>query len=172
MIPVIEVESILISSTGQAVTVTSTGSKLGLDVNVLGGVVQVRLTGDNLRYSKMSEDVLLTNGSYDTVYSLTSTGKVIWAQCRLSNNDVDIKVTVDSNIIIYGFNLNDLYANYDLDAAVLPSPPDFIHTYKQGKGILLTFPGGLEFDYEFKIELKANQTNVYLNRGMVVRAVS
>ena len=195
MIPIIEVEAILYSSTGVALLVdTSSGAQavrlvgaegLGvttkdesgeygagarsLDVNVRSSIGHVRLTGANLQYETMTTDQALTNGVYDTVYNNTSTGQVLWTRCVVTNNDVNIKVTVDDNIVINDFNLQELYKDYAIDTAD-PSinGMDFIHTEKQGKIIVLTFPSGIEFSNYFKIELKANQTGIYMSRGLVV----
>ena len=200
MIPVIEVEAILYSSTGVALLVdTSSGAQAvrlvgaegigvttkdesaeyggdtrSLDVNVRSGIVQVRLTGENLRYEEMTKDQALTNGSYITVYEhTTSTGsqKIIWAKCIFDNNNINVTITVDDNIIIDDFYLDELYRDYEMDTS-LPGVVelDFIHTEKQGKVLVLNFPGGMEFTDYFKIEVKANQTGLEMIRGLVVRS--
>lgn len=144
-----------------------------LDVNIRSGIVQVKLSGENLRYEELSKDVALTNGSWDTVYNRTTDiGKIIWVMMRFTNNNVDIKVTVDGNVIIDTINLNELYSDYELDVGTLPNAPDFIHTFKQGKGVMLSFPGGLEFETSFKIEVRANGINYKMARGLVVRALT
>jgi len=201
MTPVVEVEAILInSSTGDVLLVdTSSGSLairivgsegLGvttkdeseeygegvrsLDCNIKSGIVQVKLTGENLRYEEMTKDQNLTNGSYDTIYNIsTSTRpqKIIWARCVFDNNNINIKVTVDDNLIMDGFYLDELYRDYELDTSIPGvADLDFIHTESQGKVLVLTFPGGMEFTDYFKIEAQANQTNLTLERGMVVRS--
>jgi len=202
MIPVIEVEAILYSSTGVALLVdTDSGAQAirlvgaegigvttkdesedypagtrSLDVNVRSGIVQVKLTGENLRYEEMTKDQALTNGAYVTIYEIsTSTGaqKIIWTRNIFNNNNVNIKVTVDDSVIINDFYLDELYRDYEMDTS-LPGVTelDFIHTEKQGRVLVLNFPGGMEFEDYFKIEAKANQTNLKMQRGLVVRSES
>ena len=200
MIPIVEVEALLISSTGEILLVDTdsgaiaarlvgaeglgittkdesgeygTGSR-SLDVNVRSGVGHVRLTGDNLHYNEMTKDQSLTNGSYIAVYNgVTSTGtqKILWAKCVFSNNDINVTITVDDNVIIDDFHLDELYRDYEMDTAVSSIIPlDYIHTEKQGKILVLTFPGGIEYSDYFKIEAKANQANIDMHRGLIVRS--
>lgn len=144
-----------------------------LDVNIRSGIVQVKLSGENLRYEKMTEDQNLTNGSYITIYEKTATTieKMIWARCVFSNNNVNVKLTVDSNIVVDDFHLQELYSDYQLDTS-LPgiTELEFIRTEKQGRILVLTFPNGMEFDTSFKIEAKANANNITMDRGMIVRS--
>lgn len=200
MIPVVEVEAILITSTGEIVLIdTSTGAiaarlvggdgigvttkdesddydpgTRSLDVNIRSGIVQVKLTGENLRYIEMDKDQELTNGVYDTIYQITtSTGsqKLIWARALFSNNNVNITVTVDGNAIIDDFYLDELYRDYEIDTSIPGvAELDFIHTEKQGRVLVLNFPGGMEFGDIFKIEAKANQANIDMKRGLIVRS--
>ena len=67
--------------------------------------------------------------------------------------------------------MDELYRDYEIDTS-LPGivELDFIHTEKQGKVLVLNFPGGMEFTDYFKIEAKANQANLEMSRGLVVRA--
>ena len=200
MIPIVEVEALLISSTGEILLVDTDSGAIAarlvgaeglgvttkdesedyaagtrsLDVNVRSGIVQVKLTGENLRYEEMTKDQALTNGAYVTVYNeVTSTGaqKVIWARCVFTNNNINITVTVDSSIIIDDFYLDELYRDYEIDTS-LPgvTPSEFIHTEKQGRVLVLTFPGGMEYTDYFKIEAKANQGNLEMSRGLIVRS--
>jgi len=202
MIPVVEVEALLISSTGDILLVDTDSGALAmrivgaegigvttkdesedypagtrsLDVNVRSGIVQVKLTGENLRYEEMTKDQALTNGAYVTIYEIsTSTGaqKIIWTRNIFNNNNVNIKVTVDDSVIINDFYLDELYRDYEMDTS-LPGVTelDFIHTEKQGRVLVLNFPGGMEFEDYFKIEAKANQTNLKMQRGLVVRSES
>jgi hypothetical protein len=200
MIPIVEVEALLISSTGDILLVDTDSGAIAarlvgaegigvttkdeseeysagtrsLDVNVRSGIVQVRLTGENLRYEEITKNQSLTNGSYITIYEhTTSTGsqKIIWTRCVFNNNDINIRVTVDSNIVMDNFYLDELYRDYEIDTS-FPGVEglDFIHTEKQGKVLVLNFPGGMEFTDYFKIEAKANQTNLEMTRGLVVRS--
>lgn len=153
------------------------GGIYSLNVNVRSGIVQVELTGQNLKYDKMTENQALTNGSYITVYNNTDGGKILWAWCVVNNNNINIRVTVDGAVIINDFNLNDLYSNYFLDTnssifggSAIPDLPDFITTLRQGRIVMLQFSTyGLKYDTGFKIELKANRNNLRLTRGLVVR---
>ena len=200
MIPIVEVEALLISSTGEILLVDTDSGAIAarlvgaegigvttkdesedyvagvrsLDVNVRSGIVQVKLTGENLRYEEMTKDQALTNGAYVTMYNeTTSTGaqKVIWARCVFSNNNINITVTVDDNVIIDDFYLDELYREYEIDTSIPGvAPSEFIHTEKQGRVLVLTFPGGMEYTDFFKIEAKANQINLEMSRGLIVRS--
>lgn len=181
MIPVIEVESLLISSTGQIITTTSTGAKLGLDVNVLGGNMVGIGVGYQLRYDKMINDQNLIKDSYVTVYSTSVPGKIHSLAIKLKNNDVDVRLTVDSVSVMNGINCYDIYANFGLDSGDVgglfstkgPSQvPRFIYTYEQGKGFILEFPGALIFNTSFVVELKSYVSSNKLNRGIIVRSIS
>ena len=104
----------IVGSEGIGVTTKDESEEYGagtrsLDVNVRSGIVQVKLTGENLRYEEMTKDQSLTNGSYVTLYENTSTGKIIWARCVFDSNDIDFKVTVDTNVIVDGLYLDELY---------------------------------------------------------------
>jgi len=141
------------------------------NVNVRSGIVQVKLSGENLRYEKLTEDQPLTNGSYVTILNAVTgqSAKVIWLRSVFSNNNIDIKLTVDSNVVMDGFNLNELYSEYYMD----PSIPgiaelEFIRTEKHGKILILTFPGGMEYNSFFRLEAKALGNNYSLDRGMYV----
>ena len=144
-----------------------------LDVNVRSGIVQVKLSGENLRYEKMGINQVLTNGVYLTVLNKTTTveAKLIWARCIFSNNNVDIRVTVDGNVIMTDYNLGELASDYYLDIGnEAVSGTDFIRTERQGKVLVLTFPGGMEYNSYFKIEAKANGNNYQMQRGLLVRS--
>ena len=197
MVPVIEVESILYSSSGVAllvdqdsnaqavrivgssgegVTTKDESANYGegvrsLDVNIKSGIVQIKLTGESLQYEQLTIDQNLINGVYTTIYNNISTGKILWFRCLVSNNDVDIKVTVDGNTLLSGFNMKELYSEYFLDTAVAGMESlDFLHTEKKGKIIVLNFPGGVEFEDYFKVELRSQQDSIQMTRGLVVWA--
>ena len=144
-----------------------------LDCNIRSGIVQVKLSGANLVYTKLTEDLPLTNGSYVTVYDeSTEGGKIIWAWMRFDNNDVDVKLTVDSNVLIDGFNCNSLYSKYKLDDSFYSGgAPDFLQTREQGRIFVLMYEGGLEYETQFKIETMANRNNLNMIAGLVVRSL-
>lgn len=198
MIPTIEVEALLISSTGEILLVDtdsgaiaarlvgaeglgvttkdeSEGYEAGarsLDVNIRSGVGHVRLTGATLQYEEMTKDQALTNGAYVTIYENTSTGKILWTRTVFDSNDINIRVTVDSNIIIDDFYLDELYRDYEIDTATPGiTNLDYIHTESQGRTLALSFPGGLEYTTSFKIEAKANKASLEMVRGLSVRSI-
>jgi hypothetical protein len=143
-------------------------------VEITSGIVQVQYTGSNLKLDELTKDDLLTNGSYDTVYNHIASGevqKIIQARLIFDSNNIDVKVTTDSSIIINELSLDELYREYKLDTSLNDiTEGSVIRTEDQGRVLMLNFhPDGLKYTDFFKIEAKANQTNIYLNRGKVTR---
>jgi len=145
------------------------------DVNIISGIVQVQYTGSNLKFDDTDKDYELTNGSYVTIYNHPVSGevseKLMHARLVFDSNDIDVKVTVDSTILMNDDSLYELYRDYRLDGIAYNSLcGPIIKTDEQGRVLDLNFhPDGIKFYSLFKIEAKANRDSVYLERGRVTR---
>jgi len=160
--------SIILDQNGNYITHTQKGDQNSLDVNITPSV-----QGSKLIYETMTIDQALTSGAYINIYEdvVTSTEKMLWVKCIFDNNNINIKLTVDTNVILNDLKLQDLYADYYLDTAhpgIIEL--DFVRTERQGRILVLAFQNGLEYSTSFKIEAKANSTGMNLTRGIVIRS--
>jgi len=144
-----------------------------LDVNIRSGILNTVPTGNNIIYDKLTADLAIANGGWTQTYYTTSTGNLFYFVMSFSTNNIDIRVTVDGNVIANSFNLNDIQANYTLDiASTRPMLPQWLYTFNSGTSVAMQFgANGCIFDTSFKIEAKAYLNGKKMIRGLVVRAV-
>lgn len=159
-----------------AVTVTDEGSGIySLDVNVKSGEIEtpgINPAGATIVYDKYTENQTIANGSWTTVYNLSSSGKLYYTILVFDTSNIDIRVTIDGTIIMNDFNLNELGTDYRLEADnTAPMLPPWIYTWDTNRAVALQFGQlGSKFDSSLKIEARAYLNNKELTRGLVVRS--
>jgi len=145
------------------------GKALAVDIITPGLAIS---TGDNLRYDEMTNNQAVAVGpAYTNIYTVATAGKVFSVYMRVDNRNTDLRITVDSTVILDGINFDELLNNYELDVGAYNQLPRFLTTANNGRIISIEFPSPALFNTEFKVELRGVGSAKQLNRGLVVRSI-
>jgi hypothetical protein len=124
------------------------------EVKKLPAVLPVQGLSKKLRYAKITANQSLTNGSYVTVYTYSGSGVVFGFYLELTATDADIKVSVDSEVIIDGINTGDLPQGTSHH-----EPSVFFWATNNQKYINFKPPHGIQYASQVKIEVKVGANN-------------
>lgn len=160
-------------TTHDAVTTTKTGTapeeKTNLDVYIQNPSLTLE-SGAKIRYDEMSNNQAIANGSYTTVYTNTTPGKVYTIYMSVNNSGVDLRVIIDGTNIIDGINLDDLNSNYGLAIDSYNQLPRGLYVSNNGRAISIEFPEAASYGTSLVVALRGTAANRELVRGLVIRA--
>lgn len=115
--------------------------------------IQSSTISKKLRYDQMTQNQSLTQDVYTEVYSYSGTGSFFGCYLSVAKDDVEIKVTIDNEVIVSDLNVSNLPISGNGGVSS-------VYIWRaSASDINFSPPDAMEFSSSVKIELKAHHSS-------------